>query len=319
MNDIYDNTLALLENFLPIDKWPEMRYLIQRAAGTQPRAWQMPIAACEAVGGNRKQALPAVASIACLQVHFLLIDDLLDEDPRGQHHHLGVAVAANLAAAFQAAAANVVAHSQANPTIRLAVLDSLHQMVQTTSLGQHLDTQDVTDENTYWDIVRSKSGSYFGTTLHIGALLGGATLDVANQLKQVGSLYGEMTQIHDDLNDSLEVPANPDWIQGRSPLPILFAEIVAHPKRSRFHELRHSISDPTALAEAQDILWRSGGISYGIDQLLRRYQKACDMLAAIPLVLRTGLEELLEEQAKPVWSLFHSMGVEEPERMAIAI
>ena len=59
-----------------------------------------------------------------------------------------------------------------------------------------------------------------------------------------------MVQIHDDLNDSLAVPANPDWTLGRAPLPILFAQVVNHPDRTRFHELRGVIAEPAALALA---------------------------------------------------------------------
>ena len=88
--------------------------------------------------------------------------------------------------------------------------------------------------------------------------------------------------------------------------------MVDHPERTRFRALRRSISDPNALTEAQEILLRSGAISYCVDQLLRRHQKACDKLANIQLVQRSKLETLLTEQVEPVWSLFQSMGLPLP-------
>lgn len=71
-----------------------------------------------------------------------------------------------------------------------------------------------------------------------------------------------MIQLHDDLNDTMAVPANPDWLQGRKPLPILFAQSVDHPDHARFQELCQDISNENALREAQDILIRCGGVSY---------------------------------------------------------
>ena len=322
MDNLFTNIFTFLTQTRLIQEWPEMKVILRDYTARRPRDWAFPILACSAVGGSSSEALPAAATIACMQIHLFLIDDLLDKDPRGWHHQVGVGGAANLAAAFQAVATDIIAQSQINSSIRFAMLDRLQQMIQTMTLGQHLDTQNPANEQEYWQIVRSKSSPYFGTALYLGALVGGASIEIANQLLDVGRLYGEMCQIHDDILDSLAVPANPDWTLGRYPLPILFAEVVEHPEQVRFKRLRQSISasadadsDPEALTEAQDILVRSGAISYCIDQLLRRHQIAREKLAAIELVQRRELSELLEEQVKPVWSLFQSMGVEEPERI----
>jgi geranylgeranyl pyrophosphate synthase len=59
-------------------------------------------------------------------------------------------------------------------------------------------------------IVKTKSSPFFGTALQIGALLGDFSAKNVGGLKELGILYGEMVQIHDDLNDALAVPANPD-------------------------------------------------------------------------------------------------------------
>lgn len=319
MDNLFTNIFTFLTQTPLIQEWPEMKAVLRDYTARCSRDWAFPILACEAVGGSSSQALPAAATIACMQINLFLIDDLLDKDPRGWHHQVGVGGAANLAAAFQAVATDIIAQSQISSTIRFAMLDRLQQMIQTMTLGQHLDTQNPANEQEYWQIVRSKSSPYFGTALYLGALVGGASLEIANQLLDIGRLYGEMCQIHDDILDSLAEPANPDWVLGRYPLPILFAEIVEHPEQARFKTLRQSISasetpaDPKALAEAQDILVRSGAISYCIDQLLRRHQLACQNLVAIPLVQRHELSELLSEQVKPVWSLLRRQGISEPD------
>ena len=298
--------------------WPEMRGLLQRAAAKEDKTWRLPRLACEAVGGRAEQAIPAVAAIACLKISIILIDDLLDADPRGEHHRLGAPATANLAAAFQAAALEAIARSDAPPAAQLAALRSLNAAAWTTALGQQWDAQNPVDEAAYWRVVETKSAPFFGAALHVGALLGGAETETAEQLRRLGGLYGEMIQIHDDLHDTMAVPANPDWTLGRSPLPILFAQVVEHPDRARFLALRRALPDPEALAEAQAILIRCGAVSYGVYQLLGRYERAREMLKRLPLRRDEELAALLEDQARPVRELLASLGMALPAALSSA-
>lgn len=313
--DSYTLALDFLSNVAVVQMWSEMRRLLEHTAAKKPRGWQLPALACEAVGGRPEQAIPAVATIACAQISIILIDDLLDADPRGEHQRIGMPAVANLAAAFQAAAGEAIMRDEAtcDPVARLAAIRSVSEMLLITAFGQYLDTQNPADEAGYWRLAETKSAPFFGAALQIGALLGGAPLEIAEQLKKLGYLYGQMIQIHDDLSDSMAVPANPDWALGRASLPILFAQTVDHPDRARFLELREAISDPEALTEAQTILIRCGAISYGIHQLLSRYRNAQELLNTAPLVFRGGLENLLEELITPVWGLLRAAGVAEPE------
>jgi geranylgeranyl pyrophosphate synthase len=316
--DIY----AQLENYLDgltlIQSWPEMQAIFKKAMAGRPRPWQLPVLVCEAVGGDPARAIPTAASIACLHISLILIDDMLDADPRGEHQRIGAPAAANIASAFQAVGLEIIAQSEIAPEAKLAVLLSLNQMVLTTTLGQYWDTQNPATEATYWRIVQTKSSPFFGTALHIGAVLGGASLAVAEQLRVLGNLYGEMIQIHDDLNDTMAVPANTDWTLGRSPLPILFAQVVDHPDRERFLELRREVLTPDNLAEAQTILIRCGAVSYCLDQILDRYDKACKILAGIPLYDCVGLETMIETLIHPIQELFNSLGVDQSALLSYA-
>jgi geranylgeranyl pyrophosphate synthase len=312
--DIYQSTIDYLSNMPLVHLWPEIQTLFARAATRRPRHWRLPILACEAVGGSVEQVVPAIAAIGCLHISILLVDDMLDADIRGEHHRLGEPVTANLAIAFQAAGLSAIAQSEFAPLCKLAMLVSLNKMMLTTALGQYLDVQNTHNEETYWRLVRLKSAPFFGAALHIGALLGGKMEDAtAEQIQQIGQLYGEMIQVHDDLNDSLMVPANSDWTLGRMPLPILFASQVNHPDRDRFVQLRNSITDPEALAEAQTILIRSGAVSYCLDQLLHKSQAARDILANISLIHHEQLNSLLDEIVSPVQRLLSVAGLDGQE------
>ncbi len=306
--DIFEQIAACFSSLPNVKLWDEAQSLFRRVAEGKPKHWLLPVQACDAVGGTEEQALPAATALACAHVGILLVDDMLDSDPRGEYQRLGAPAAANLACAFQAAALAALARWDGPPAARLAALASMNGMFLATALGQAWDVQSPTDEETYWRVVQTKSSPFFGAALQTGALAGGAFVEVADRLKELGGLYGEMIQIHDDLNDSLAVPANPDWIQGRSPLPILFAKVVDHPERSRFLELCQEIDTPGALEEAQEILIRNGAVSYCVDQLLRRDQSVRAKLDAILLVRRETLDALFDGVIAPVWKLFEAIG-----------
>ena len=307
--DIYQSTVDYLLTLPIFDSWDEMRTILQRAFSTRPRDWQLPVIACQAAGASAEKAVPACAALACAQISIILVDDMLDDDPRGEYHRIGTGRASNLALAFQAAGMDALIESGASSSVRLEALNSLNRMILTTAHGQELDVQNPADEASYWRVVENKSAPFYGSALHLGAVLAQASEDVTRNLERLGRLYGEMIQIHDDLNDTMAAPANPDWLQKRKPLPILFAFTVAHPDQARFVELYEDICIGNALQEAQEILIRCGAVSYCVDQLLRRHQIAQDILIKNPLPDKGTVDTLLEGVIAPVRKLFETLGM----------
>jgi len=306
--DIHQSVIEYLSAIPVFDSWPELKELLERVAARKHRAWKLPLIVCQSVGGTFEQAVPASAAFACMHISISLLDDMLDKDPRGEHHRTGEAQAANIASAFQALGAEALAVSKSPPDTKLAMVYRVDHMALSTAFGQHLDIQNPQDEEAYWRLVENKSGLYFEAAFCLGALAGGATDEALAKIEQFGQLYGQMIQIHDDLNDAMAIPANPDWTQKRSPLPILFARLVDHPDRSGFLQLCQDVSRPEALQEAQDILIRCGAVSYCVDQLLQRHHAAQELLETILLIRREGMEELLEEMIIPAQRLFEAIG-----------
>ncbi|NOY97929.1 MAG: polyprenyl synthetase family protein [Chloroflexi bacterium] len=306
--DIYEQAIRRFSGISGVNAWKEMQTLFQRIATARPYHWSLPVQACEAVGGTPEQAIPAVAAVGCSHISIILVDDMLDSDPRGEYRRIGAPAAANLACAFQAAGLEMIVHSERKPAILSTALASFNKMYLVTALGQYWDVQCPGDEDAYWRMVQAKSSPFFSVALKIGALLGGASNEATGKLEEIGRLYGEMIQIHDDLSDTMVIPAGPDWLQGRSPLPILFAQTVDHPERSRFLELRRDVADEGALCEAQEILIRCGAVSYCMHQLLHRYQAARETLQTAELARPESIENLLKEVVAPVWKLFEEIG-----------
>jgi geranylgeranyl pyrophosphate synthase len=302
--DDYTAIADKLTQLPSLREWEETRAIVRRFATRQPRDWLLPLRACRAVGGKEDRALAVAAAIACLHMSILLVDDMLDEDPRGEYRRTGCGAAANLALLFQAAATEAVLTDGLPPHTRLAALGSLSRMMATLSYGQHLDGLNPSDEAGYWQIVETKSAPFFAAALESGALAGEAPPPAVAGLGRLGRLYGQMIQIHDDVKDCLVQPAGPDWLLGRASLPLLFARTVTHPWQAQFEELRPAVSDPAALAAAQSILIRCGAISYCVACLLERYQEACSLLQDLALPYPGGLHDLLERVIAPVQQLF---------------
>lgn len=298
-----------------VQAWPEMRTIILQVAGRGPRVWDLPCQAAAAVGAPLRLVWPAVGAVACAQISITILDDLLDEDAVGLHHRLGAGVAANLAAGFQALGGLLL--EQAPPEMLADLQAAYARLLGWTACGQHEDALTPDTEEGYWQMVAHKSATFYGQSFYLGARLAGAGPNLAAGLRDVWGLYGEIIQIHDDMKDSLASPAEPDWLLGRLPLPILFASQVAHPAQARFESLRRRAEDPQALEEAQRILLRCGAISYCLDQLLARQRRALAGLVALPLARPEGLQKMLADTVEPVAELLRLTGVGEQEVAAV--
>jgi len=295
--------------------WPEMAAVFEKTTGSLSREWELPWLACRAVGGTLEAALPGAAALACIQLSIVLVDDMLDDDPRGDYHHLGYGPTANLALAYQAAAFALVKSAPVSTEQRAGLADWLARIGLGTALGQYYDAHNAGDEAAYWRVVRGKSGPFYGAALAMGALLGGASQVVIEGLNQLGILIGETSQIYDDLGDALRRPARPDWQHGRNNLPILYALTAQYPDRTRFEACLAQAADPERLREAQQILVKCGAVSYCAYQAAQRYRVAQQLLASLPLADPGPLAEGLGRQRQPLAALFQAAGVELPAQL----
>ncbi len=312
MESIKAHVFALPE----VAAWPEMASFFERNSRPRPD-WNLPLLACQAVGGDASLATPGGAAIACMQVSIILVDDMLDDDPRGEHLRSGSGPTANLALAFQAAAFRVVEQAAVSADRRAAITASLAWLALATALGQHWDVQNLRGEENYWKVVRAKSTPFYGAALHVGALLGEASDPVAEGLRDFGVLIGEIIQIRDDLFDAFQAPANPDWRQGRNNLPILYARTADHPDRVRFMALLPQVDDLQALQEAQQILINCGAVSYCAYHLVKRHREAQRLLRSIPLADPAPMMDLLASQTQPLVELLRTSGAEIPADLLV--
>lgn len=307
---IFQRIIDLVADLPEVTDWPELATVFEKAGDAPRPDWELPLLACQAAGGSRLDALPLAAAIACLQLSIILVDDMLDDDPRGAHLRYGYGATANMALAYQALASRLVENASFSEGQKSAIMAVLARVGLQTAVGQHLDIQNLAGQSNYWRVVAAKSTPFYGGALQVGAIAGGASPGKASRFYDLGVKFGEIIQVEDDLTDALAVPANADWKQGRNNLLILYTQTADHPQRSRFKELLHSIDDEAVLAEAQQILVSSGAVAYGVYLLVERYQSALTILKDADLANPGPMSSLLETYAESLLRLIRLTGVE---------
>lgn len=284
------------------------------------RSWLLPELACRAVGGDLESVVPVITAVACCHISIVLVDDILDDDPKGLYRRLGAGVAANLALAFQSVAYRIVQQMAKEMGLQTAVqqqlLAELIHLNLKTAYGQHLDVQEAEDEAHYWATVEAKSTPYYGAGFFLGALVGGADDLLANKLRQFGRLIGKLIQVSDDLADVYQTPASPDWQRGTGNLAILYAGLADHADRDRFAALLPQVHELAALEEAQQILLQSGAVSYCIYHLLQQAREARALLDDCVLAQPALLQQFLAERISHLFDLLAASNMPLPAELA---
>lgn len=306
------NIKALLESLPEARGWPEFLAVFDRTESIPHPDWQLPVLSCVASGGQEEWAHSCAAAIACIQISIILADDMLDEDPRGEHQRRGPGEAANLALGFQSAAFKLLDQAPLNDHQRARIAGSLSRASLATAAGQQLDAKNLKGEENYWRVVQSKSTPFYGSAYQVGAICARAEPVLETGLYQFGALTGEIIQVDDDLTDAFEKPANPDWVKQSTNLLVVYALDAEYPEKARFRSLLPGVvgGDAVALDEAQQLLIRSGAVSYAVHHLLVRYRRAHDLLDHLPLPKRKVLSDVLDRYGERLVQFLRLSGAE---------
>ena len=103
---------------------------------------------------------------------------------------------------------------------------------------------------------------------------------------------------------------------------MLYASVAPHEQRQAFlGRLSQALESPTALAEAQAMLFASGAGSYCVHRMVEAHTDGVRRLASLELAAPEALRGLLDRVLYPVVDLLQRSGVTEPAhalRAAIA-
>ncbi len=218
---------------------------------------QLCLAACEAVGGDWRDALPAAAALECVHAFSLVHDDLpaLDDDDyrRGRlttHKKFGEAIGLLAGDALLAFAFEELARLAERGVPAGRVIEALRRLARasgSTELvgGQVLDLEGERRRHGAAGvraIHARKTGALMGAAFALGAIAGGADRAATQQLETVGRDLGLAFQIHDDLLNRLSSlehlgkRAGTDEARGKATWPRAVGEARARLDAGRLFE-----------------------------------------------------------------------------------
>ncbi len=221
--------------------WLDENLAPTRARGGKLLRPTLCLLACEAVGGNYRQALPTAVALELLHNFSLIHDDVED---RGQERHgrrtvfarWGEPLAVNAGDAMlilsQLALLREVPDGL-SPATLVSMIRLLNQCCLRLTEGQHLDLtlegNPALTQEQYLAIISGKTAALLGCAAQLGALAGGASLEASEPFRQFGENLGLGFQIQDDVlgiwGDPRETgkPAAADVAGRKVTLPVILA------------------------------------------------------------------------------------------------
>jgi geranylgeranyl diphosphate synthase, type I len=258
--------------------------------------------ACEAVGGDAKQAWPAAAAIEHFHTAALIHDDIEDSsltrrDEPCMHVSEGEGLAINAGDLALSLVCGTVVHDPGlDDSMKIRVLAELVDMTSRTIEGQALDIGwardgrfDLTIDD-YLAMANHKTAYYSGgVPLAVGAIVGGGSTAQVETLRQFGMAAGLAFQIQDDvLNlcgtaESTKKDFRSDVTEGKRTLVAIHALQNADRSDRLQVILAARSEDPAVLAEAVAIMQQAGSIEYARSYARELIESAKDgLIEAVP-------------------------------------
>ncbi|MCS6826424.1 MAG: polyprenyl synthetase family protein [Caldilinea sp.] len=252
--------------------------------------------ACQEVGGDPAQALPAAAALEILHNFSLVHDDIEDGDAQRRHRPTvwaiwGVPQAINAGDAMFALAFAALQRLSLHRVPSQTVLSALQLFTETCvalTEGQHLDIsferRDCVSVEEYMRMIQGKTAALIGASVAIGGLVGGAQPSVDASLRRFGQLIGLAFQIQDDILGVWGDPmvtgkaAGADILRRKKSLPLLHA--LNHPVHGDAFRALLARPELTAddLSEAMDLLARTASYEYATQRMHALYAAGLEAL-----------------------------------------
>ncbi len=258
-----------------------------KAEGKQLRAL-MCLLACQASGGEWKDALPAAAAVELIHNFSLIHDDIEDNSHfrRGRPtvwKIWGEAQAINTGDAMFALANAALLNLEGilSPEASLQASKLFHNTCLRLTQGQHLDIAfeklEQVDLDTYWQMVSGKTAALLAFSLEAGALCANADPKIRGVYHDFGHYLGLAFQIQDDIlgiwgeEELTGKSTTGDLITRKKTLPVLYGLSQNGDFRRRWSSGEINPENAPKLAE---ILESEGGRAYAQSEADRLTEQA---------------------------------------------
>jgi geranylgeranyl pyrophosphate synthase len=244
--------------------------------------FMLPILTCEALGGNVEAAYNVAAGLEIGRIAAGCLDEWQDHDTEDAlWRTIGPERTVSLATGMIALSFLALTHL-ADLGIEPAVILALQREFQVTllhmSAGQYADLGDDLSLDGYEAVAEAKSGALFGLGCRAGAIVAGASAEIATRYCDFGCGLGVLAQVWNDLFGLVGVLGKND-AERQSALPVVAALAIDETQGGATH-WQHS-------TEGQ------AGQLYSLLQLSLLHQRAAEALSRCPAP--GGLGRFLEE------------------------
>ena len=253
---------------------------------------------CEAVGGNKEDALKTAAAIELIHTFSLIHDDIMDDDDmrRGMPsvHKVWDEPLAILAGdtLFSKAFEMIIASKDENAhpahvaNALATVADACVKICEGQASDMGFEGNFDVNEAEYSEMIYKKTGALIAAATKAGAIMGGADDETVTALYEYGRMIGIAFQIQDDYLDvvsdekDLGKPVGSDIAKGKMTLMVVKA--LAESEGDDHDRLLEILKDDNCsqdmVEEAIDLFNKYGSIEYAHNLALENVQGAKDAL-----------------------------------------
>jgi len=180
------------------------------------------------------------------------------------------------------------------------VSDAVRQMSEGELLQMEKSRSLNLDEETYFEIIKSKTASLLASACASGAWSTCQDPDKSERMRAFGEKIGIAFQIKDDLFDyaaqDIGKPTGNDIKEKKLTLPLIFtlAKVEKETRRKIIYIIKNENTRKSKVDYIIDVVEKNGGIAYSIDKMNEYKAEALQILHSFPESdIRKGFEDLV--------------------------
>lgn len=248
----------------------------------------MPVLVCEAMGGDWEKAIPVAAGWVLANLATEVFDDIQDRDPRypwSQEWPLSRSL--NAGQELIHLGYSCFARTPIDADAKREIQEAFSEALVTCALGQSTNADRILTKREYWEQAAAKSGANIAAAAFGGARIATAVPDDLTRASRFGMSVGTLTQVVDDIGDTLSTMDEPHPTEFLYSLPV----ILAYEQRNHPHwlDLAHLITEQTAAATSQrakdilELVVSMNGVRYAFSLAKGMASEALGLLGGIAI------------------------------------
>ena len=251
------------------------------------------VLSARALGYQGQDHTTAAAFIEFIHTATLLHDDVVDESDMRRGKATANAAFGNAASVLVGDFIYTRSFQMMTELGSMRVLKLMSDAVNIIAEGEVLQLMNCNDPNTtedsYMQVIYSKTARLFEAATQIGAILNNATDEIEIALKNYGKYLGTAFQLIDDVmdytSDGKEMGKNvgDDLAEGKPTLPLIYAMSKGNgEQREMIREAIEKANGMAKLDSIMDALTETGALDYTRQKAYQEADKAIEELSVLP-------------------------------------